>query len=391
MTTAGPQHVDTAIIGGGIAGTALAYYLARTGVSGVLLLEKDQLGSGSTGASFAGVRQQFSTPLEIELSKRGLEFWRSCADRFEAPCPFHKHGYLFVTTHDEVLEQFSKAAQMQRDLQAGPVEILDAAGVRDVVPWLGTADLAGGSWTPEDGRVIGTDGVAALAGAARGLGVVIRQWTPVTGIERAGTGFRLTGPGGTLATARQVVVAAGVGAPDLLAPLGITVDVSGFMLHSALTGAALPGQRVPVVIDFDTGFFVEREGEGLVVSMLISDPPDGYGQQGMLEDWHAAALTRAPGLLDLGISHLLSGVADEVSDGHPNAGQVDENLWVLAGFAGHGVMHGPPVAELLARVMTGDPDPAIDLTPLDPLRETTAGSGPGEGMIPHRRTGTARA
>jgi sarcosine oxidase subunit beta len=391
MTAAGPQNVDTVIIGGGIAGTALAYYLARAGVAGIMLLDRDQLGSGSTGASFAGVRQQFSTPLEIELSKRGLEFWRSCAERLDAPCPFHQHGYLFVTTQDAVLEQFSRAAQVQRDLQAGPVEILDAAGVKEVVPWLGTADLAGGSWTPEDGRVIGTDGVAALAGASRRLGVIIRQWTPVTGIERTGSGFRVTGPGGTLATARRVVVAAGVAAPELLVPLGITVDVHGFVLHSALTGAALTGQRVPVVIDFDTGFFVEREGEGLVASMLISDAPASYSQQAMLEDWYAAALTRAPGLVDLGISHLLSGVADEVSDGHPNAGQVEENLWVLAGFAGHGVMHGPPVAELLARVMTGDPDPAIDLSPLDPLRSSTAGTGAGEPMIAHRRAGTARA
>jgi len=71
------ERVGTAIIGGGIAGCAVAYYLAAEGETDILLLEADELGSGSTGGSFGGVRQQFSTPLEIELSRRGLEFWRS--------------------------------------------------------------------------------------------------------------------------------------------------------------------------------------------------------------------------------------------------------------------------------------------------------------------------
>jgi sarcosine oxidase subunit beta len=386
MTSAQSDHVDTAVIGGGIVGTALAYYLARGGLDDVLLLEADQLGCGSTAASFAGVRQQFATPLEIELSKRGLEFWKTCEERLDAACPFHQHGYLFVTASPDVLVELEGAAALQRELRAGPVEILDRTGVREIAPWMGTDDLAGGSWTPEDGRVMGTDGVSALAAAARRLGAALRQRSPVAAIESAAGGYRLRLGDGTTIQAARVVVANGVSAPDLLAPLGIDVDVHGFVLHSALTGSALAGQRVPVAIDLDTGFFVEREGEGVVVSMLRSDAPPEWGQYEMLEDWHDAALTRAPGLLDVGISHLLSGVCDEVSDGHPNAGPVEEGLWVVAGFAGHGVMHGPPVAELVARWLLGSPDPDIDLTPLDPLRKPAGG---GEAMIPHRRRQTA--
>lgn len=385
-TTTQRDHVGTAVIGGGIAGTALAYYLAQGGLDDIVLLEADQLGSGSTAASYAGVRQQFSTPLEIELSKRGLEFWKTCAERFEAACPFHQHGYLFVTASEEVLDELRRAAGVQQELKAGPVEILDPESVREVAPWMGTDDLVGGSWTPEDGRVMGTDGVSALAGAARRLGVAIRQWTPVAALEPvAGGGYAVRLRDGNVLRARTVVVATGVAAPELLRPLGIDIDVHGFVLHSALTGPAFPGRRVPVTIDLDTGFYVEREGEGLVVSMLRSDAPAEWGQQQMLEAWHDAALTRAPGLLDLGIAHLLSGVADEVSDGHPNAGPVDEDLWVVAGFAGHGVMHGPPVAELVAQWMLGAPDPGLDLSPLDPLRRPATGGG--EAMIPHRRPG----
>jgi len=386
MVTTGSQQVGTAIVGGGIAGTALAYYLARGGMEDVVLLEADQLGCGSTAASYAGVRQQFSTRLEIELSKRGLEFWKTCEGRLGYPCPFQQNGYLFVTASQDVLDELTRAAERQREMGAGPVEILDQSGIREVAPWMGTDDLIGGSWTSEDGRVMGTDGVAALAGAARQLGVDIRQWSPVTTIERASGGYQLQAPKAALTIqARRVAVTAGVWAPQLLRPLGIDIDVHGFYLHSALTGPALAGQRVPVAIDLDTGFFVEREGEGLAVSMLRSEAPSDYGQEEMLEEWYAAALTRAPGLVDLGISHLLSGVADEVSDGHPNAGPVDDGLWVLAGFAGHGVMHGPPVAELVARWMLGEPDPSVDMSPLDPLRRPAADGAGSESMIPHKR------
>jgi len=81
------ERVGTAIVGGGIVGCALAYYLAEAGESDILVLEAEELGSGSTGGSFGGVRQQFSTELEIELSRRGLEFWRTAEGQFESPCP----------------------------------------------------------------------------------------------------------------------------------------------------------------------------------------------------------------------------------------------------------------------------------------------------------------
>src|SRR5205814_177846 len=84
------QPVGTLIVGGGIAGCALAYYLAQEGETDVLLVEADELGSGSTGGSFGGVRQQFSTPLEIELSRRGLDFWRTAERVFDSPVAWHR-------------------------------------------------------------------------------------------------------------------------------------------------------------------------------------------------------------------------------------------------------------------------------------------------------------
>src|SRR5215469_4622147 len=110
------EHVSTLIVGGGIAGCALAHYLAEEGESGILLVEADELGSGSTGGSFGGVRQQFSTPLEIELSRRGLEFWRTAEEVFDSPVTWHRNGYLFLSGNPDLVGKLAEAAELQRSM-----------------------------------------------------------------------------------------------------------------------------------------------------------------------------------------------------------------------------------------------------------------------------------
>ena len=181
------ERVGTAIIGGGIAGCAVAYYLAAEGETDILLLEADELGSGSTGGSFGGVRQQFSTPLEVELSRRGLEFWRSAERVFEAPVTWHANGYLFMSGQADIVAKLVEAAQLQRSMGLADVHALDPEQIREVVPWLGTEGLLGGTYTPNDGRVTPTEGVAALVKAAKARGVRFREKWEVRSLERAGS------------------------------------------------------------------------------------------------------------------------------------------------------------------------------------------------------------
>jgi len=362
-----PRHADTAIVGGGIAGVALAYYLAARGATDIVLLERAQLASGSTGSSFGGVRQQFSSALEIELSKRGLKFWKSVESRFDHPCGFQQDGYLVVTARPGIAERLAEAAELQRQLHAGPVHLLDPAQLSELAPWMKTADVAGASFTPEDGRVIPTDGVAALAGAARKLGVnIVEQW-PVEAIRSLPSeGMEVVGP--TTLSAKRVVVAAGCWSPELVRPFGVDLGVYPQTAYYALTGPVAHGLRLPVTIDMDSGMVLEREGEGLSVIVdrdLASLPPD-YGTSDFLQDFMAAVQRRAPTFQDLPITKTASAVIDMSTDGHPWIGQIEERLWVMAGFAGHGTMHGPAVAEVLAGVMVGVPDPDVDLTPLHP-------------------------
>src|SRR5579884_1155815 len=333
------ERVGVAIIGGGIVGCALAYYLAVEGESDILLLEAEEFGSGATGGSFGGVRQQFSTPLEVELSRRGLEFWRTAERRFGAPVPWHEDGYLFVTGQPAIMAGLEAAAELQRSLGLTDVHVLGPEQIQEVVPWIGLTGLLGGTYTPRDGRVTPTDGVAAL-----------------------GTGY-WTG--------------------DLVRPFGLELPIRPVPLYSAITAPALPGMRVPLTLDLDTGFLVEREGAGLVIAVIYEENPPGYGHARMLEEFAELARVRAPSLADTRIARHVVANVDMGGDGHPYVGEIAPGLWMAAGFGGHGAMHGPPVAELLAKAMVGRPDPVLDIGSLDPWRTT---GGQVEWMVAARKS-----
>jgi sarcosine oxidase subunit beta len=375
------ERVGTAIVGGGIVGCALAYYLAREGERDILLLEAEELGSGSTGGSFGGVRQQFSTPLEIELSRRGLEFWKTAAERFEAPVPWHETGYLFMSGVPELMDKLRAAAELQRSLGLTDVHVLAPEEIPEVVPWVSPGGLLGATYTPQDGKMTPTDGVAALMAAARRLGVRWHEHRRVDAIERSGGGWRLGGS--EPVEAERVAVCAGYWSTGLMRPFGLELTVRPMPLYSAITGPALRDQRVPLTIDLDTGFTVEREGEGLVIAIIYEENPPGYGHAQMLDEFADLARVRAPSLASVEIArHVVSNV-DYGGDGHPYVGEVEPGLWLAAGFGGHGAMHGPPIAELLAKTMVGRPDPGLDISLLDPHRPEGAAS---EWMVAARKT-----
>jgi sarcosine oxidase, subunit beta len=360
--TSAIRHVDTLVVGGGLNGCALAYYLTSEGITDVLVTEADEHGAGATGGSMGNVRQQFGTPLELECSRRGLAFWKSVEARFGLHCPFHEDGYLMVTGDEGTARILRDQAAAQVAAGLPDVHLLDPAELPGIAPFLDPAGLILGSWTPGDGHVLPMDGLTALAAAARRQGAAIEQHWPVLSLEQAAGGWQASGPRGVIA-ARQVVVAAGAGTRQLLAPFGIDLDIHEADQYSVLTGPAYAGVAVPTVIDVDSGMCVEREGQGLLLAMLGRNPAPRDHEQ-LAELFAAAAAVRAPALGDLEITHQLTAHPTLGGDGHPYVGQAADGLWALA-FTGHGAMHGPPVAEALAREMAGRPDKTLDLSPWD--------------------------
>ncbi len=366
MNSAVQRSYSTVIIGGGIAGVALAYFLARNGETGIVVLEANELASGCTQGSLGGVRQQFSTAPEIELAIRGRNFWTTFESDFDYPCTYYQDGYLLVTGKPETLAALELAAQAQRAAGAPDVEIISADRITDVAPWLSPEGLLGGSYTPLDGRFNPTDGLYGLARAAKNLGVKIREHTRVESINQANSGW-LVEAGETI-SADRVVIASGLSAPAMAKPFGVDLDITPLWLHCGYTTAVAVGQPMPLMIDLDSGLIIEREGEGACVT--VSDPTFGpHGKNAVMEQFAELASVRAPIFSEVGMRTTTSAAFDATGgDGHAYVGEIEDGLWVFAGFDGHGTMQGPALAQMLANLMAGKKDPVLDVSMFDPRR-----------------------
>lgn len=373
------RSFDAVIIGGGVNGAAVAYYLAQSGVTDVLLVEAEDHGAGATGGSMGNVRQQFGTPLEIECSRRGLEFWKTAEQVFDSPCQFHMDGYLMLTGNEDTAELLRQHAQVQIDCGMPDIELLTPDQIVDVAPCVSPKGLIVGSWTPHDGHVLPMDGLVALLKAAKAKGIEVELGWKADAVTRDGDGWLVRGREDL--RAGMVFVVAGAGTKELVQPFGIDLDMQTAAHRALLTEPYRPGERVPFTIDLDTGLAIERDGSQLMLAMLARNPaPDSHEQ--LAEMYSEAAESRSPELMDLKIVNRLTAWPVIGGDGHPYVGTVDDGLHALA-FTGHGAMHGPPVAKALVQAALGTPDESLDLREWD-LRRT-----PGPRSVLWRRKATS--
>ncbi len=350
----------------------MAYHLAVRGRTDVVLLEQNTLGSGSTGSSFGGLRQQFSTSVEVRLANRGLQFWKTLETTLGQSCTYHKDGYLLMTGDETRARRLQEAARLQERLGSGPISLLDPTEIAARFPWIDASGLLVGSWTPEDGRVTATDGLVALQTEGAKLGVGFREHHRVDRITQQGEGFYLSGVDPLTATI--IVVAANYGSPSLLRPWGVHLDIGTVRVHSAITEPALSGYTVPLCVDLDSGLVIEREGDGLLLCMLQAEDEPYRDPVDMLEAYAAAASVRAPSVMKIRVAKTVTAIEETATpSGHPYAGEVVPGLWVLAGFGGHGVLHGPPLAEIVANAILGRSDSEIDLADFSLGRRPTQG------------------
>ncbi|HKW91053.1 MAG TPA: FAD-dependent oxidoreductase, partial [Methylomirabilota bacterium] len=180
-----PRTADIVVIGAGAVGASIAYHLARRGARDVVVLERDQVGAGSTSKAAGGIRVQFGTRVEVEFSLRGIEFFKRFEDEMGVPCDFHQEGYLFVVTDEPTLDRFRTNVALQRSLGAD-VRVIAPDDARALVPALNVDDAIAAVWGPTDGYASPNDVVQAYAARARALGARIVEGTPVTGIRIEG-------------------------------------------------------------------------------------------------------------------------------------------------------------------------------------------------------------
>ncbi len=349
------KTASVVIIGAGIVGASIAYHLAVRGCQ-VLMLEKELTPvTGSTARSFAGVRHQFSTELNIKMSQYSIERIKHFQEEVGGHSALRQIGYLLMASNPLDWEAVQRNVELQRRLGV-PVELLDPAAINQLVPPANTADILGASYCANDGFCDPYGIATGYLNRARERGVWLECETVVTGFQlEAGRVTALETNRGRI-SCEVVVNAAGCwsGVVGQLAGLNIPVEPYRRCIYSTDIFEAVP-RDIPMTIDLATGFFFRKEQDYLMFSISKPDEPTGY-HMGVDWDWLETVLEvgvkRLPVLEQASLvqSRCWGGLYEVTPDHAPILGRHPDlpNYVSASGFSGHGVMHSPATGLLIA-------------------------------------------
>src|SRR5579864_7349661 len=271
------QTAEVVIIGGGIVGSSIAYHLTAAGCANVLVIEREtQQGKGSTGKSMGGVRAQFSTPVNIQMSLYAIPFYASFEERMGHPAGYRPQGYLFCATNDKQMNYLRTNFQKQVELGLNGVRLVTADEIRSMFPQLRADDIVGGSFCSTDGFVDPYSAMIGLMTWAADHGAKLWKNTSVTGISRNGgciTGVETSK--GAVST-RTVVNCGGAWAASVGKMAGVDLPVEPLrrMLVPTEPFDRFP-HTAPMIIDMSNGFHFRPEGRGFLLAW--NDPEETPG------------------------------------------------------------------------------------------------------------------
>ena len=348
-----PPSAEVVVIGGGVMGTSAAYHLAKRGCTDVVLLEKGPyLGMEATGKCAGGIRYQFSTEINVQLSLLSLPMLERFEEELGQDIDLRWPGYLFLLDNEADLATFHRNVAMQNRLGV-PSQVISRDEAHALAPLLAMDDILGAAWHAGDGLADPNGVVQGYAAGARRLGAQV-----LTGVEA--TGIRVEGgriaavdtSAGTIAT-REVVNAAGPWAGQVAALAGVMLPVVPLRRQIAVTTplAEVPA-NFPFVIDFSRSLYFHREGQGILTGQSNPDERPGFDQS-VDRSWTEQHLERAawrfPLLAHAGLLSEWAGLYEVTPDAHPVIDRLSQpaGLTIVAGYSGHGFMHGP-ISGLLA-------------------------------------------
>jgi len=367
-----PGRAEVVIIGGGAIGTSVAFHLAEAGVTDVVLLERGELGGGSTSKAAGGVRAQFSDQVNIMLGARSLEAFARFGERPGQEIDLRRVGYLFLLSHPRDVESFERDVKFQNDLGVRS-RMIDVAEAKRLSPLIDTDGLLAAVYSPDDGHCTPESVVLGYATAARRLGARLLTRTTVTGIELTGDEIRAVVTDRGRIEAGTVICAAGAWSRAIGEMVGVDLPVTPIRRQVMFT-EPIPDLApvVPFTIDFATTFYFHREGPGLLIGMSDPDQEPGFHLD-YSQDWlprlSAAIATRAPRLLDVGLRDGWAGLYEVTPDHNALIGRADTpaNFLYATGFSGHGFLQSPAVGEVLRDLHLGRM-PVVDVGPLTAAR-----------------------
>jgi sarcosine oxidase subunit beta len=362
------KTADIVIIGGGVIGASIAYHLALKKAGRILLLEKGQLGEGSTSRCAGGIRTQFSTEINIRFSLESLKRFDGFEEEFGIDPEFKKIGYLFLAAAAEEMAVFRENVGLQRRFGI-PVEFLSREEIGLRWPYLRLDDILGGTYCPWDGYAGPNEVLSGFAGVAKRLGVKIYEGTEVLGINVANGRVRGIRTGAGEISCPAVVNAAGPYASLIGEMAGVRIPVKPLRRQVFVTAPfRMTEGIVPLTIDFHSGWYFRREVDGFLLSGRMDTEPSfnvRIDYDAMAEAAEKATC-RVPALEGARIARGWAGLYEVSPDNHAILGKVPgvEGFIVANGFSGHGFQHSPAAGRVIAEVITDGTASTIDIAPL---------------------------
>ncbi len=345
---------EIVIIGGGIVGASIAYQLTESGVTDVLVLEREaHQGKGSTGKSMGGVRAQFTTAVNIQMSLYSIPFYAEFEERLGHPSGYRPQGYLFVATQPAHLQYLETNQRLQRSLGLKQVRMVSREEILAMVPQLRADDVLGGSFCATDGFVDPYSCMVGFSARAAERGVKIERSSEVRAIARDGAGGFLVTTSRETIRARVVVNAAGAWAGQVAALIGAELPVEPMRRMLIPTEPfAEVSHEIPMVIDMTNGFHFRPEGRGFLLAWNDPEQQPGFGQEfdpEFIEKVLVRAADRVPCFENLAVNpkRAWAGLYEMSPDHHGILGSLPElpGMYFANGFSGHGVMHAPASRE----------------------------------------------
>jgi sarcosine oxidase subunit beta len=370
------QTADVVIIGGGIVGSSIAYHLVEAGCKDVLVIERESAqGKGSTGKSMGGVRAQFSTPVNIQMSLYSIPFYASFEERLGYPCDYRPQGYLFCATEEKHLAYLRTNFEKQVAMGLKDVQMISGDEIRGRFPQMRGDDILGGSFCSTDGFVDPYSAMIGFMTWACDHGAKLWKNAVVSAITPNGSGFEVETPRGTV-SAKQVVNACGAWAATTAKIVGIDLPVEPLrrMLVPTEPFDQFP-HSAPMIIDMSNGFHFRPEARGFLLAWNDPEETPGYKtdfEPSFIEKILTRAADRVPVFENLPVNpkRAWAGLYEMTPDHHPILGEAPgvPGFFFANGFSGHGVMHAPATGKITSDLILNGKTDLIDAKLLDLAR-----------------------
>jgi 4-methylaminobutanoate oxidase (formaldehyde-forming) len=385
MMTDEAERARAVVIGGGVGGCSIAYWLTRLGWSDVVLVERAQLTSGSTFHSAGLVGQLRGSQPLTRMMMNSVELYRELSGEVDLETGWHEVGSLRLASSAERMEELRRQAAWAETFGL-PMELISPAAARDLFPPLDIEGVIGAALIPTDGYLEPSQLTLALAKGARLRGADIRTDTCVTGIGVSGgrvTGVDIEAAGRRATILADVVVnAGGIYAHEIGALAGIHVPLVAMAHQYAITRPSGLPSGMPTLRDPSLLVYFRGESGGLVAGGYERNPapwglggiPADFNNKLLDEDWERFAplfenaSRRVPVLADAEIVKLVNGPEAFTPDGEFILGEsAVGGLWVAAGFCAHGIAGSGGMGRLVAEwIIRGQPE--LDAWQMDSKR-----------------------